>query len=104
MARVLVVDDDIGILRAFAQELRHDSYDVFTAASGSEALSVATRHPPDVLLVDLNLGDINGLDLIHAVRQRGVDAPTIIVTGCGTFESAVDAVKLGVVDYLLKPL
>lgn len=101
--RVLLVDDDCGTLETFALALRLDAFDVTTAATGHDALQAA-RPMPDAIVCDLNLPDMSGLDVICALRRRGVAAPCIVITGFGTTASALAAGKLGVASYLEKPV
>jgi ActR/RegA family two-component response regulator len=104
MARVLVVDDDPGTRHAFELMLRQAGHDVLAAESGTQALQVMQQEKPDVALVELQLLDMTGLDILRKLRDRAIATPCIVVTGYGTIESAVSAMKLGAVDYLTKPL
>lgn len=104
MARVLVIDDDLGIRETSRAVLRQAGHEVGIAASGTEALRILQRDPYDVLVIDFNLPDMTALDLIRTLRGRGMATPSVIVTGFGTIESAVEAIKLGAIDYLQKPL
>jgi YesN/AraC family two-component response regulator len=101
--RVLIVDDDCGTLQTFALALRLDAFDVTTAATGHDALH-ALRPAPDAIVCDLNLPDMSGLDVIGALRRRGVVAPCIVITGFASTASALAAGKLGVASYLEKPV
>lgn len=104
MARVLVVDDDLGTRQTFTWILKTSGHEVISAESGRAALLVAGANPPDVALIDLNLPDATALDLIRASRASGSTFPIIVITGFGTIRSAVEAIKLGALDYLQKPL
>ncbi|MET0719735.1 MAG: ActR/PrrA/RegA family redox response regulator transcription factor, partial [Tardiphaga sp.] len=86
---------------ARAMELR--GFIVETAESVEEAVTKARARPPAYAVVDMRLGDGNGLDVIVALKQRRPDARAIILTGYGNIATAVNAVKIGAVDYLSKP-
>jgi two-component system, OmpR family, KDP operon response regulator KdpE len=100
--RVLVVDDEPQILRALSINLRARSYEVHTAASGSEALSTAASHPPDLVILDLGLPDIDGVDVIRGLRGW-TSAPIIVLSGRSDSSDKVDALDAGADDYITKP-
>ena len=102
MNRVLVVDDEPQILRALAINLRARHYEVFTASTGAEALSTAASHPPDLVILDLGLPDIDGLDVIRGLRGW-TTAPIVILSGRTDSADKVDALDAGADDYLTKP-
>jgi len=104
VANVLLVDDDPTTRETFERLLRYAGHDVLTAESGGQALDLMQRKAPDVALLDLMLLDMTALDVIRELRARGIGTPRVIMTGFGTIESAVNAMKLGAVDYLTKPL
>ena len=100
--RILVVDDDPQILRALRITLTAQGYDVVTAASGAEAITRAVHHRPDVLMVDLGLPELDGLDVIHAVRGWS-EAPILVVSGRSGAADKVEALDAGADDYVTKP-
>ena len=102
MTRVLVVDDEPQIVRALSINLRARHYEVTTAASGAEALAVAARHPPDVVILDLGLPDLDGVDVVHGLRGWST-APIIVLSGRTDSTDKVDALDAGADDYLTKP-
>jgi two-component system KDP operon response regulator KdpE len=102
MTRVLVVDDEPQIVRALSINLRARHYEVTTAASGAEALAVAARHRPDVVILDLGLPDLDGVDVIRGLRGWST-APIIILSGRSDSTDKVDALDAGADDYLTKP-
>lgn len=102
MNRVLVVDDEPQILRALAINLRARRYEVFTASTGAEALSTAAAHPPDLVILDLGLPDIDGIDVIRGLRGW-TTAPIVILSGRTDSADKVDALDAGADDYLTKP-
>jgi two-component system, OmpR family, KDP operon response regulator KdpE len=99
---VLVIDDEPQIIRALRINLRVREYDVHTAATGSEALEVAARHPPDLIILDLGLPDLDGVDVIHGLRGW-TDAPIIVLSGRADSTNKVEALDAGADDYVTKP-
>ncbi|MGZ4632391.1 MAG: response regulator [Actinomycetes bacterium] len=102
MTRVLVVDDEPQILRALRINLRARQYDVLTASSGTEALELAARHPPDLVILDLGLPDIDGVEVIHGLRGWTA-VPIVVLSGRSDSADKVDALDAGADDYLTKP-
>jgi DNA-binding NtrC family response regulator len=101
---ILVVDDEPlqrGILQTI---LDGEGYETITAGSGSEALAAIRKIPPDVVVSDLKMAGMDGIELLGSLPQTPAPPPVIIVTAHGTIDSAVEAVKLGAFDYLTKPL
>jgi two-component system KDP operon response regulator KdpE len=102
VTRVLVVDDEPQILRALRINLRVRNYDVDTAATGSEALTTAGRHPPDLVLLDLGLPDLDGVEVIEGLRGW-TQAPIIVLSGRADSTDKVVALDAGADDYVTKP-
>lgn len=102
--RVLVVDDDRIILDSLAEFLRLESYEVVGAACLPEALEVLARDPVELVISDINMPGGNGFELLHVLRKRFPETVSIMMTGYGTIESAVEAIKMGAFDYLTKPI
>ena len=102
MSRVLVVDDEPQILRALAINLRARHYEVFTAATGASALATAAAHPPDLVILDLGLPDIDGIEVIRGLRGW-TSAPIIVLSGRTDSADKVDALDAGADDYVTKP-
>ncbi len=100
---VLVVDDEELLVRSCARILEHEGFVVRTASRGREALELAGRHRPDIVLTDLMLPDIDGLELLQEVRQLDPDVLVIMITGYATVDSSVAAIKAGAYDYIPKP-
>ncbi len=101
--RILIVDDDEGIRLTLAQTLSLDGYSVEAAADGQEALERLVAAPYDVVLLDLWMAPVNGMEVLQTVRAKDPRAVVIILTGQGTLDSALGALRLGAFDYLLKP-
>jgi two-component system, OmpR family, KDP operon response regulator KdpE len=102
MTRVLVVDDEPQILRALTINLRARHYDVITASTGTDALASAAAHPPDLVILDLGLPDLDGVDVVRGLR-RWCTAPIVILSGRTDSADKVDALDAGADDYLTKP-
>jgi two-component system, OmpR family, KDP operon response regulator KdpE len=101
-ARVLVVDDEPGILRAVEVNLGRHGFRVDVAANGREAMDIYDRQRPDVVLLDLGLPDLDGLDIIGAIRKRE-STPIIVLSARETERDKVVALDMGADDYLTKP-
>jgi two-component system, OmpR family, KDP operon response regulator KdpE len=101
-ARILVVDDEPQMLRSLRLILTGHGYDVTAVATGEEALDEAARHLPDVLLLDLMLPGIDGLEVCRRIRERAA-VPIIVLSARGEEQVKVQALDLGADDYLTKP-
>ena len=102
--RVLVVDDDRIILESLCEFLRLEHYEVETAAAFAPALQILERGGVDLILCDVNMPGGNGFELLSCVRKRFPEIVVVMMTGYGTIESAVEAIKMGAYDYLTKPI
>jgi two-component system, OmpR family, KDP operon response regulator KdpE len=102
VTRVLVVDDEPQILRALRINLRVREYDVHVAATGAEALQVAGRYPPDLVILDLGLPDLDGVEVIQGLRGW-TKAPIIVLSGRADSTDKVEALDAGADDYITKP-
>ena len=102
MAEILIVEDERAQREALAGYLRKAGYDVVTAATGKEAFEV--KSTPDVVLLDLRLPDMEGIDLLKKLREMNPDTEIIVITAYGTVRTAVEAMRLGAFDYLTKPV
>ncbi|MVA96668.1 ActR/PrrA/RegA family redox response regulator transcription factor [Nitratireductor sp. CAU 1489] len=100
---LLIVDDDRPFLTRLARAMELRGFSVETAESVEEALAKARAAPPAYAVVDMRLGDGNGLDVVSAIREKRAEARAVILTGYGNIATAVTAVKLGAIDYLAKP-
>ena len=103
-AHVLIVDDDRIILESLGELLSLEGYDARTATSLADGLHALEAQPADVVLSDVNMPGGDGFELLHIVRRRWPETAVVMMTGYGTIESAVEAIKLGAHQYLTKPL
>jgi two-component system response regulator RegA len=101
---LLIVEDDKSFLQRLARAMETRGFSVTTAESVAEGLTQLETCSPAFAVVDMRLDDGNGLDVISALKRRRPDARAIILTGYGNIATAVNAVKLGAVDYLSKPV
>jgi len=101
---LLIVEDDVSFLQRLARAMEGRGFVVTTAESVADGLLEVEKAAPAFAVVDMRLGDGNGLDVISAMKKRRPEARAIILTGYGNIATAVNAVKLGAVDYLAKPV
>jgi len=101
--RILVVDDDLAVCRSIDRALRLEGYEVRTVPSGSEALEAMASEPPDALVLDLQLPDIDGLAVCRRIRSAGDDTPILMLTARDGIEDRVQGLDAGADDYLVKP-
>ncbi|MCX7024015.1 MAG: response regulator [Spirochaetes bacterium] len=108
MRRILVADDERPIVESIFQIVRRDLGAEFeiagSASTGREAIELASELSPDIILMDVRMPGISGLDAIREIKQRGLGSAFILVTAYERFDIAREAVRLGVLDYLLKPV
>ncbi len=102
--KVLVVDDERNVRATLKGVLEDEGYSVKTVSSGEEAIKVATRISPDVILLDIWLPGIDGLEVLEQLGEEGNDAVVVMISGHGSVETAVRATKLGAFDFIEKPL
>jgi DNA-binding NtrC family response regulator len=103
-ARVLIVDDEANARTALAELLREDGYAVETAADGFKALPKLEDFEPDLLLTDLKMPGIDGIELMKKARERDAEAIVVVMTAYGAVDTAVAAMRQGAADYLTKPI
>ncbi|MCI0534871.1 MAG: response regulator, partial [Verrucomicrobiales bacterium] len=99
---IFIVDDDAGLLRLVGRALQREGFVTATASSGKEAIAWLARDITDLMLLDLKLPDIEGRELVGALASAGRSVPFIIITGQGDERAAVDMMKRGALDYLVK--
>jgi two-component system response regulator AtoC len=102
-ANILIVDDQVDVYKSLARNFQHRGYHTTHAQTGQEALERVTQELVHVVLLDIMLGKEHGLEVLKQLLQRRKDLPVIMITGYGSIASAVQAIKLGAVDYITKP-
>ena len=100
---ILVMEDDLSVAKGLEMVLTEEGYDVYLAGTGGLALEAFKQKRYDLLVADLRLPDINGMDVIKKVRDEKPETEVIVITGYGTTSAAVEAMKMGVRDFLPKP-
>jgi signal transduction histidine kinase len=100
--KILIVDDDEGLLLLMAEALRGEGHEVATAASGHAALQAVAEHPPDLMLLDLKMRGLDGPTLLARLQEGATRVPFIVVTGQGDEKVAVEVMKRGALDYIMK--
>jgi len=103
MAKLVIIDDEAAILELMSKLCRAAGHTVFGYTTGMEGMAAIRTQAPDLVIVDLRIGDVNGLDLVSMCRDQYPDTAVIMVTGHGSVETAVEAMRLGAFDYLTKP-
>jgi two-component system nitrogen regulation response regulator GlnG len=104
MPTLLVVDDEAPILHAFRRLFREPEVQLLTAPTAAEGLALLAKHRPDAVILDINLPGQSGLEAYGKLRQIDARVPVLFITGHGTTDQAIEAMKLGAFDFLLKPL
>ncbi|MCX6853651.1 MAG: sigma-54 dependent transcriptional regulator [Verrucomicrobia bacterium] len=103
MAKLVIIDDEAAILELMSKLCRAAGHTVFGYTTGLEGMAAIRTQQPDLVIVDLRIGDVNGLDLVSMCRDQYPNTAVIMVTGHGSVETAVEAMRLGAFDYLTKP-
>ncbi len=101
---VLIADDDKNIVFAFRKLFTELKWEVIEARDGEETLEKIDQYSPDVIYMDIQMPGINGLEILTRLKQQDFDIPVVIITGYGTMQTAIDAVKSGAYEYITKPL
>ncbi|MBI4589968.1 MAG: response regulator transcription factor [Candidatus Rokubacteria bacterium] len=103
MPRILIVDDEPEMVRGLEDNFRFEGYQTLAAANGKEALALALREAPDLILLDIMMPKMSGWDVLRALRQKGMDVPVIMLTARGEEVDRVLGLELGADDYVTKP-
>ena len=101
--RILIVDDNTELREILEEYLRGEGGDIDGASNGKEALSKQSQTPYDVIVTDLNMPEVSGMEMIRKIKQENDVTEFIIITGYASLDSAVEAVKMGAFDYIVKP-
>jgi two-component system response regulator HydG len=103
MARILIIDDNETMREGMAATVRRMGHEAWIAGSGAEGLALMRKHGPDFLITDLKMEGVDGLEVVEAAKRIDPSCPALIVTAFGTVETAVEAMRLGAMDFLQKP-
>ena len=101
---ILVIDDEAPVRMGITAYLEDHGYHVVEAENGRLGLDLFLREAPDLILVDLRMPEVDGLEVLTAVNQAATDTPVIVVSGTGVISDAVAALRLGAWDFVLKPI
>jgi nitrogen regulation protein NR(I) len=103
MNKILLIDDEQDVQYSFGRIFSDEAVELATAGSGEEGLKLVARFKPDLVIMDVRMGGISGLETLRRLRQNHAKLPVIMMTAYGTTQTAIEAMKLGAYDYLLKP-
>lgn len=101
--KILVVDDEKNMRIALFEALSRNGYDVAVAEHGRMALDMMEKSQPDMVIADIKMPEMNGIELLKRIKEKAQDLPVVIITGYATVDTAVEAMKQGAFDYILKP-
>ncbi len=102
--RLLLIDDEPGIRRMMSLDLTADGYQVRTAEDGKSGLEAFRREPPDIVLTDLKMPGMDGIEVLRSIKQESPDTEVIVITGHGDLELAIQSLQLGASDFITKPV
>jgi two-component system NtrC family sensor kinase len=104
MSKLLLIDDEPDILRVLSKSLEADGYEVVCAQNGTEGIAVFEKEKPDIVITDIKMPSMDGIEVLKKVKDQNVDTEVIIITGHGDIENAIEALKHGASDYINKPV
>lgn len=100
---ILFVDDEPLLRETIGNDLRGQAYKVDTASSGAEAMTKLIDHPYDLVITDLIMEEMSGIQLLREIKDAAPETMVMVMTGYGSLDTAIESIRLGAVDYLLKP-
>ncbi len=101
--RVLIVDDEEELVTTYAERLQLRGIQVQTATDGETALKIIEEDPPQVVVLDVMMPGIGGIEILQRMNEQNIKIPVILLTGYGSAEKGAEGMKLGAFDYLMKP-
>ncbi|GAB4344271.1 MAG: hypothetical protein Kow0099_23570 [Candidatus Abyssubacteria bacterium] len=101
---ILLVDDDLEFRKAMKRTFERSGYDITVAADGQEALDLLDTQDFDLIITDLRMPNVNGIQLMEEIRKRKINVPVIFITAFGEVESYMDLMNMGAFDYINKPV
>src|SRR3982751_806791 len=102
-SRILIIDDEAAIRESLKMTLEYEGYEVIGAATGQEGLVLVEREAPDLVLLDVKMPGMDGLEVLDRLRAMNETLPVVVVSGHGTISTAVEATKKGAFDFIEKP-
>lgn len=103
-SKILVIDDDSLVTTSLKRALSKETYNVEICENGNEVIENVNKHQPDMILLDIFLGDVNGIDVLKQLQKDHFHIPVVMITGYADVQTAVTAIKLGAIDFILKPI
>jgi DNA-binding NtrC family response regulator len=104
MAKILVIDDEVAIRKALKEILEYESFEVSEAEDGAAALKIVEKENFDLIFCDIKMPRMDGIELLTKLKEKGIESPVVMITGHGSVETAVEALKKGAYDFIQKPL
>jgi two-component system nitrogen regulation response regulator NtrX len=104
MAKLLIIDDEKSIRKTLREILEYEKYQVDEAADGTEGLGLIQKNTYDVILCDIKMPKMDGMEVLDKIMIQATDVPVVMISGHGNIETAVEAVKKGAFDFIAKPL
>ena len=104
MEKILLIDDEEDIVRVLSMSLKSDGYDVVSALSGKEGLEVFKKESPDIILTDIKMPGMDGIEVLKKVKKIDPETEVIIITGHGDIDTAIEALQYGASDFINKPV
>ena len=104
MSKILIIDDEKDILNTLSSILEDEGFAVSKAMDGKEGLAIFEREKPDIVLLDVWMPELDGIQVLKRIKKKNKNAIVIVISGHGTISTAVEAVKVGAYDFLEKPL
>ncbi|MDK2919242.1 MAG: two-component system, NtrC family, response regulator AtoC [Candidatus Petromonas sp.] len=101
--KILIADDEKNMIWAMKRALKNEDYKIITASDGKEAVEKFKKEDPDLILLDLRMPEMNGMEALREIKKEDSKIPVIMITAHGTMESAIEAMKIGALDYISKP-
>jgi DNA-binding NtrC family response regulator len=102
-SNILVVDDEIVVRTGISRVLQKQGFSIHTAADGNQALEIMSQHPINIVLLDIKMPGLDGIEVLRHIRTQHPETVVIMITGHPTIDSAIECTKLGAIDYLVKP-
>lgn len=103
MDSLLIIDDEKSLLDVLSLMFKKEGYEVKTAASGAEALDILTNNAIDLVITDIRMPHLSGMEILKYVKENQPETPVIVITAYGSIQQAVEALKAGALDYIVKP-
>jgi two-component system NtrC family response regulator len=101
--KILLVDDDASLRKVLEFNLEQEGYGVISASNGDEALKLYDAENPDLVITDIKMPGLDGIDLLKEIKRRDIEKLVVVITAFGTLDTAIEAMKLGAYDYITKP-